>query len=47
MLKKSNNFIMGLLTALKPLFIKLLHNKRFYAKELLNKILENNNEEKI
>ena len=37
----------GLIPVLKPLFLKLLQNKRYYNIALLNQILESNNEIKL
>jgi predicted nucleic acid-binding protein len=40
-------FSLALIDRLKPLFKKLLKNKRFYARELLNEVLKDNGEEPI
>ncbi|MBN2893112.1 MAG: DUF3368 domain-containing protein [Bacteroidales bacterium] len=40
---KENKFI----NKLRPYFLEFISNKRFYGKEILNKILELQNEEKI
>jgi predicted nucleic acid-binding protein len=36
-----------MISELKPIFEEFLHNKRFYALNLMNAILEKHNEEKI